>query len=169
MGYTRNKDRSTGRVTFVLDGQIPATEGIPALGYNPQANEWFPLIVDPTGALVTTNESGPGVGLTPVFDDASDNTTPGVEQVLISSSVPAGKTRFVSRIQVVCPFVGRFSAYFDGELIGSGLTGPTSEGVMEFDPPRPFVTGTPYEIRFTSRSGSPVVAVDCYLQASDMG
>lgn len=106
---------------------------------------------------------------TPVFFEVSSSTTPGVEQTLISLTVPAATTRFLYQVVVVCRMEGVFKILSDSYLIGSGRTGAAQPNVaFLFNPPRPTSAGSVVDVLFEARVGSPVVDVEVFIHATDL-
>ena len=107
---------------------------------------------------------------TPVYLQVETTTTPGVEQTLITSTVPAATTRTLHRLSICCRMESSYKVFADGQIIASGRTGaavPNSD--FAFTPPRALDEGTVLEVVFQSRSGAPAVDVEAYLQATDLG
>lgn len=164
MTYTRSVDKPTGKVYIIPAGTQVPTEAVPAAGLTADGS-WVPLLVGPDGTLfVETN----GMSGTPHYDDAEAEVNPGVEQTLVDQTVPSGIVRSVSAVRVVTRVTGSFAVMANGEMIGSGRTGPGEDGRMLFSPPRPLTAGTEYEVLFTSRLNAPAQGVECYVQASDV-
>lgn len=105
---------------------------------------------------------------TPVFFEMSSLTTPGVEQTLVSFTVPAETTRMLHRVIIVCRMEGSFRVLSDGSVIGSGRTGAAQPNVFfDFTPPRPVSEGTVIDVLFEARTNSPPVYVEVFVQAAD--
>jgi hypothetical protein len=103
-----------------------------------------------------------------VFFEVAASTTPGVEQTLLSLTIPALTTRFVHQVVVVCRMEGSFRVLSDSSLIGSGRTGAAQSNVaFNFSPPRPLLAGSVLDVLFESRPNSPVVDVEVFVQAAD--
>lgn len=98
------------------------------------------------------------------FDGLS---TPGVEQTLISTTVPADTTRRLDLAVMVSRFEGTFRIYADSELIGSGRTGPGQKASFAWDPKRPFLEAAVIELKFTQRQNSPPQNIEAYLMGID--
>lgn len=160
-GYKRTIDTATGRV-YIDPNTGKPTEAVPAAGLSP-SGLWVPLAMNEDGTLATSDIVG-----TPHFDDAQDETTPGVEQTLISQTVPAGTTRNISQVIVATRVTGVFQVLSDDEIIGSGRTGPGGTGPMTWSPPRALAAGTEYQVIFQARDNSPPQDVEAYVQATDM-
>lgn len=159
--YDRTIDKSSGNVYInpVPPGN-PPTQGIPPLGLTEEGN-WVPFLLNADGTIPA------GIMGTPHFDDAIDDTTPGDEQTLIDETVPDGVTRNLNSVIVKTRVTGSFQVLSNGELIGSGRTGPGGSPTMTFNPARPLSAGTEYKVVFTSRIDSPVQSVEAYAQSSD--
>ena len=104
---------------------------------------------------------------TPAFVDASETTTPGVEQTIISYTVPALQTFNLLNVAVICRQESAFQVFADASLIGSGRTGPASPNVnFSYRVARSFPAATIIEVKATARSGSVAAPIECYLQAT---
>lgn len=105
---------------------------------------------------------------TPFFVDASGLvTTPGTEQELFSTTVPAATTRNVKRIDVLCRQHVAWKFTADGDTVASGRTGPghprdTVEWIG-----RPFAADVELKLLATALANEPVSDIEGYLQASD--
>lgn len=109
-------------------------------------------------------------GGSPVFvDSGAIQSTPGVQQTLITSTVPSGKIRYLQQVILSCRIEGTFEILANGVLVGSGRTGASLPTVQfPYVPPRPFVAGTVITVKLTTRTGSPSASVEAYLQATDV-
>jgi len=160
-GYKRTIDTATGRV-YIDPNTGKPTEIVPSGGLSP-SGLWVPLALNEDGTLATTDIVG-----VPHFDDAIEETTPGVEQTLIDETVPDGTTRNLSQVLVVTRVTGVFQVVSGDVVIGSGRTGPGGTGPMTWSPPRSLAAGTEYQVLFQSRENSPPQDVEAYVQATDM-
>lgn len=103
----------------------------------------------------------------PLFVDAEDTTTPGIEQTLISYAVPALKTANLLSIQTICRQEAIVKIYADSALIGSVRTGPANPNAnFSYRVARSFPAATMIEIKATARIGSAAAPVECYLQGT---
>jgi hypothetical protein len=109
---------------------------------------------------ITTGESH--------FVSVTTATTPGVLQNLITENVPVDTIRQISQVIIICRQEGSGFIYADGNLIGSVRTSASNPNAsFTFNPRYPVATGLEIKIDFRSRAGSPMVDVDCHLQAVD--
>lgn len=104
------------------------------------------------------------------FADSSDTITPGAAQDLITETVPAGIQRQLSKLFVSCRFEGFYEVLLDGDVVGSGRTGPGNvNSRYEWTPVRPAEEGQEIIVRFTARAGAPATAtVESHLQCTDV-
>lgn len=103
----------------------------------------------------------------PVFIDAVDVTTPGIEQTLLSYVVPAGKTLNLLNVLTICRTETTFKIEGDGSQIGSGRTGAANANVnFPYRVARSYTSGKLVQVKATSRSGSSVADIECYLQGT---
>jgi hypothetical protein len=103
----------------------------------------------------------------PQFSDYQGVTTPGIEQTLISYTVPAGKTFNLLNAMVICRFESKIRILGDGSQIGSGRSGAAVPNVnFPFRVARSYSSGKIVEVKATARSGSPVADIECYLQGT---
>lgn len=148
------------------DGQIADLlndKGIPVVTYDPVTGKFYMLRSD-GGVPLPSNEAGDLVHLS-----SSDATTPGVAQILITDIVPSGKVRKMSQVIVVCRSHGRYVVMSDGDIIGSGRTGPaTPKSIFPWNPRKVEATGKLLTVTFTADADAPVSSVEAYLMASDV-
>lgn len=101
------------------------------------------------------------------FDEAITITTPGIEQTLISYTVPALKTFNLLNVVVVCRQEATFKIIGDGSQIGSGRTGAANPNVnFPYRVARSYISGKLIEVKATARSGSSAADIECYLQGT---
>ena len=149
-------------VDLVLD------QGMPWVLQDPDDGLWY-LAKGKKGCLtidgdITTSDPG-----TPVFTDAQDLTTPGVEQTLFTFAVPALTTRNLTSLKVACRLPTTFNLYAGGAIIATGRTGagiPNASFV--WTPVRAIATGTTIELKLLARAGLPATDVEAYLMSSDV-
>lgn len=104
---------------------------------------------------------------TAVFVDAQAASTPGLEQTLLSYTVPASVVLNLLSMQVICRMESFFEIYGDGVLIGSGRTGAATPNVnFAYRVARTFETGSIIELKITARTGSAVTSIETYLQGT---
>lgn len=101
------------------------------------------------------------------FADAQTLTTPGVEQTLITTTVPVGKIRHLSKVIVSCSTRGAFVIEAGGSVIGSGRTGAAEKNTFfEWVPRREVAAGVTIDIKHTAASGV-ASDIEAYLMAAD--
>lgn len=161
--FVRTLEKANGKVYIDPVGSKLNTEIMPAGGIT-SSGKWIPLSLNEDGTLPSPSVMA-GI---PYYDDAQEPTDPGVEQLLISATVPVGVTRYISSVIVKTRVTGSFEILAGAQVIGSGRTGPGGSPTMNFTPARPLSAGVEYKVNFTSRPNSPVQSVECYLQADDI-
>lgn len=101
------------------------------------------------------------------FIDSETLTTPGLEQTLISYTVPAPFHFNLLSMQLACRSEASFKIYGDGSLIGSGRTGAAAPNVnFPYRVARTFLSGKIIEVKATARDGSAVAAIEAYIQGT---
>lgn len=120
-------------------------------------------IDQPVPVQVVDGEPG-----TPFLVPSEAATTPGLQQTLVSYTVPALTVLDLYKVSVVSRVHGKFRVNLDGSLIGSGRTGPSISELSKFDwSPRLTATaGQIVEILFTSMTGTPISEVEAYLHGA---
>lgn len=99
-----------------------------------------------------------------VYYDATATGTPGIEQTLITFSVPAGKTHELKRLQVSSFRAGKFVVEAGGSIIGTIRSGAAEfNPVFEWDPGRSISAGTLVEVKYTQRADSGASDVEAFL------
>ena len=117
--------------------------------------------VNVTGAISVIDNGDPE------FIDSSAVTTPGLEQTLLSYTVPVSKTLNLLAINVACRQEALIKIFGDGALIGSGRTGPASPNFnYPYRVARSFVSGKIVEVKATARSGSAIASIESYAQGT---
>jgi len=105
---------------------------------------------------------------TPFFVDApAQTTTPGTEQLLLTTTNAANETLYLKKIDVICRTEGTFKCKIDGSIVASGRTGaakPTALFVWQIT--RQVSPSSTFEIYFTARTGAPASDVEAYLQGT---
>lgn len=102
-----------------------------------------------------------------LFQDFSGTSTPGIEQTLISYTVPVGKTLNLLSVYVISRQESSFKIEGDSLLIGSGRTGPANPmGLFEYRIARSFSSGKLINIKAAVRAGAPPANIECYLQGT---
>lgn len=130
------------------------------------------LAIGPNGDSVSTTTPLPvtvdGETGSPFFIEASDvDTTPGIDQTLITFSVAAGILRRLRQALVDCRMEGVFKVTANGATIGSGKTGPGCDGKITWNPARALPDSAVCSVIFRARAGSAVTKVSAYLQCAD--
>jgi len=102
---------------------------------------------------------------TPLFEEASKITTPGIEQALISITTTA-----ITRIQKVmctCRQPGVLNVYADGNLVGSKrLNAANINAEISWTPWREIVSGKDIEIKYKASSNRGASDVEAYFMGS---
>lgn len=161
--YTRTIDQATGKI-YINPNTGKNSELYPMGGLT-STGIWVPIALNPDGTLV---QEGSSTSINPHFDDVQEDTTPGLVQTLVDNTVPVGVTRYIGSVILKTRVTGYFEILANGELIGSGRTGPGGDLGMNYTPMRPLIAGTEYLVTFKSRANSPVQSVECYVQANDL-
>jgi hypothetical protein len=103
----------------------------------------------------------------PVFAEANTVTTPGIEQSILSYTVPASMSLNLYAIKFICRQSCTFQVYGDSALIGSGRTGPSENNIyFDYRIARQFSAGKIIEVKTTARTGLPATEVEVYLQGT---
>jgi len=106
---------------------------------------------------------------TPHFKSGSDVGDPGNFKVLVTDTVPTGFVRNITQVVVTCNMEGYFQILVDGQMVGSGMTGPAEHTVpFGFDPPYPVNAASVILIQFRQRTKCPPAQVDVHLQTTDV-
>lgn len=149
------------------DGQVADLsddKGLPIMCYDETDNEYHFIRCEDGVIPVSQSEAGDPVHLT-----AKTTTTPNTPQDLITSVIPAGKTRKMSKIIVVCRSHSSYIVRDNSDIIASGRTGPANTtDVFEWSPRRSVAAGRTLKVTFTAMSGTPSVDVEAYVMASDL-
>jgi hypothetical protein len=150
-----------------LDGataDVLVDKGMPFMCYDEDQNKFF--FVRCVDGTIPVSESEAG---DPVFEDAQSVTTPGIEQTLISTTVPALKLRKLKKVIVTCRQPGKYKIDDGSVIIGSGRTGAANlDSEFKWEPRRDITAGTTLNVKFTADSASPASDVEAYLMASDL-
>lgn len=102
------------------------------------------------------------------LNSASTITTPGVQQTLISYSVPATKTHALHRVVVSCRQDGKAVLEVNSVIVGVMRTSPSKiDSFFVWTPPQVVATGILIELKFTSRSGSAASDLDAFIMADE--
>ncbi len=139
-------------------------KGIPMMCYDEVQNKHFIIRCEDGVIPVGISEVGDPIHL--VFTGV---TTPGIQQTLIDTTVPALKTRKLTQVTVRCRAHARYTIESNSSIIGSGRTGPAgTDSVINYTPRESVLTGDDIKVKFTAISATPVVDVEAYLMASDL-
>lgn len=136
--------------------------------FNLQSTSGYPLRVlengDDTSTLIVA------AIFSPEFDKAarinvpqvSATTTPGIEQTLISYSVPAGKKHTLTKSFFSCRVEGVARIYIGGEVFATQRTsGAEPNAIIDMSPsPEIVLSGVLVETKFTARLSSAVTEVE---------
>jgi len=151
-----------------LDGEtanLSTDKGMPFMCYD-EATGKFHFIRCDGGTLPVSiaGEVGDPVHLT--YNGLS---TPGIEQTLISSTVPVGKSRNMSKIYMSGRQPGTYTIDDGTNIIGTGRIGPSNlVSTFRWEPRLELVSGTSTNLKFTSLSGTPASDIDAYYMALDV-
>lgn len=103
----------------------------------------------------------------PFHGKAVTTSTPGTQQILIQLTVPVGVLRSLTLALVVARFEGRWLVDVDGDVVGSGRTGPGQESIFQWFPSRPVAAASIIRLLFTQRPNTPAAPIEGYMMASD--
>lgn len=122
-------------------------------------------IVDGLDAILDELDITTGEGY---FNSVEELTDPGNYKVILTETVPIGIERGLTNVSVSCRQEGSAYIYVDSALIGSMRTGAASPNARFTWSPKYLVNaGSDIEVQFRARTGSPIVDIDCHLQAID--
>lgn len=103
-----------------------------------------------------------------IFLDYSGSTVPGSNETLITTAVPAGKTRYLSKVVVVTSTRGCFTIEAGGSVIASGRTGAGERNAFFlWSPRRHIAEGVTIEVKHEAASETPTSSIEAYLMATD--
>lgn len=150
-----------------LDGStadLATDKGMPFICYDEDQNKFFFVRCEDGTIPVSQSEAGDAVHLT--FAGIS---TPGIEQTLITSTVPVGKRRKMTQLYVTGRQPGTYRLDDGSGIIASGRIGPAIlKDVFRFEPRQEFAAGTTLTLKFTSLAGTPASDIEAYVMASDL-
>jgi hypothetical protein len=150
-----------------LDGataDVLVDKGMPFMCYDEDKNQFF--FVRCVDGTIPVSESEAG---DPVHEGAQSITTPGLEQTLISSTVPLAKIRKLKKVIVTCRQPGKYTIDDGSVIIGSGRTGAANlDSEFKWEPRRDFSAGTTLNLKFIADGSSPASDIEAYLMASDL-
>lgn len=118
---------------------------------------------DPIPVSITAAAAGLAVQ-----KDSSTIGTPGIQQTLISYTVPVSKTHEFKRLIVSCQRAGKFEVEVNGSNIGNIRLGA---GLYDFAfewAGRTALAGDLVEVLYTQRSGIGASDVDAHLMLTEM-
>jgi hypothetical protein len=95
-------------------------------------------------------------------------TTPGFEQTIITSVVPALTTRVLTGLKISTPQSGTYRILADAVKIGGGrLNSLKTESEFKWEPGREIATGQTITVKFETYTGRPASDLECYLMGFD--
>lgn len=95
------------------------------------------------------------------------STTPGAFTTVLTFGVPV-TTRVIKIAGITCCMSGVWELDFGGTVVASGATAPGKpDSIRIFDPRISAASAVVVSLRFKARSGSPIVDVDGFIDASD--
>lgn len=115
---------------------------------------------DPITVSLTSSTAGMNV-----FKDSSGTlSTPGIQQTLITYSVPVGKTHELKTLNLSTFQPGTIVIEAGGSIIGKMRSAASAiNPTFKWEPGRSFSAGTLIEVKYTQRSGTAASDVDAYL------
>lgn len=123
--------------------------------------------LDGTCTLEVTGNFSPDLSSPPRIDSPiiATQTTPGVEQTLVSYIVPAAKQHVITQVITSCRIEGVASIYLNGALFATQRTSAASPNAnLTFDSAYPLASaGDLVETKFISRLNSAQTDVECKL------
>lgn len=150
-----------------LDGALAdllAHKGMPVMTYDELQGKFFFLRGDNGVIPVSVSEAGDALALS-----AQTISTPGTEQTLITSTVPAGKVYKLSMAIVTCRQRAEYVIDIDGAIIGSGRTGASNlKDLFPWSPRRSVAAGETVSLKFTAASDTVPSNVEAYLMGSEL-
>lgn len=110
---------------------------------------------------VTITDSEPG---DPFFLDASMLSTPGIDQTLLSYTVPVGQKLYLSTLSSSLRIEGFLKVLLEGSLIGSARSGAAKPDVsFTWSPRREVLPGETVQVVYRQRASSPIVEIAAHL------
>jgi hypothetical protein len=104
----------------------------------------------------------------PFFVEFNGLTTPGAEQTIITSAVPALTTRVLTSLKISTPQSGTYRILADAVKIGGGrLNALKTESEFRWNPGREIAAGQTITVKFETYSGRPASDLECYLMGFD--
>lgn len=151
-----------------LDGEaatLTEDDGLPIAVYDPDQGKFF--LLRGSNGYIDVDVSGPGVGKVLEASDTLAATGPAV--VVLSESVPVGKTWTVRYGEVLCRGYGRWDLFIDAVRVGGGVTGPAREQSRHTAPPTLNASaGQVVEVRYTYSNGPAGMPIDAFIGVSEI-
>jgi hypothetical protein len=158
--------------TVVKDGEAGNTtvnfgQGLAA--YDPINDIWKLLQTDTSGNLKVTGSFDLfGTPDVPFNVEFNGLTTPGIEQTIITSVVPALTTRVLTSLRISTSRRGTYRILADAVKIGGGRLNPSkTESEFLWAPGREIAAGVTIRVRFETYTGSLASDLECYLMGFD--
>jgi hypothetical protein len=140
------------------------TQGMPMACYDPLADKMFLLRCLEGTIPVSLQEIGDAIDIVSIA-----TSTPGLVQELVTTTVPAGKNRFINKVRVVCRGYACWTLKVNGDIIGSGRNSPANEQPeMIYTPRYKSLPGDEIKLEFLAFAAKPAVPVEAYLMGSDV-
>lgn len=158
--------------TVVKDGEAGNTSvnfGQGMAAYDPINGIWKLLQTDVSGNLKVTGSFDLfGTPDVPFNVEFNGDTTPGVEQTIITSVVPALTTRVLTSLRISTNQSGTYRILADAVKIGGGRLNPSkTESEFLWAPGREIAAGVTIRVRFETYAGRPISDLECYLMGFD--
>lgn len=146
------------------DADLSSDKGMPIMVYDDAQDKFFFLRGENGYIPITISESGDSIHLR-----YSGVSTPGLEQTLITTTVPAGKQRKLTKLYVTGRQPATYKLSNGVDTIASGRIGPAKlVDVFRWEPRESIAAGTTLTLTLTSLSGTGASDVEAYLMASDL-
>lgn len=150
-----------------LDGStadLATDKGMPMVCYDEDQGKFFFIRCEDGTIPVSFSEAGD-----PVHLKFAGVSTPGVEQTLITDTVPVGKKRRMSKIYMTGRQPGTYKLEDGSGIIATGRIGAARlVDTFSWEPRVELVAGTTITLKFTSLSGTPASDIEAYVMASDL-
>ena len=96
------------------------------------------------------------------------DTTPGVEQTLLTFTAPASGKRRLGAVNVSCVFDGRFRVTVDGAEVAAGRTGPGGpQAEFRWWPGRPLAPSAVVVVKFKAFIRTPIATAQAFTHGYD--
>lgn len=143
---------------------VSTDKGMPFICYDEDQNKFFFVRCEDGVIPVSASEAGDAV-----HDTFTGISTPGIEQTLITSTVPVGKKRKMTRIYMTGRQPGTYKVEDGSGIIATGRIGAARlVDVFRWEPRLELAAGTTITMKFTSLAGAPASDIEAYLMASDL-